>query len=298
MQNGEMYNRDYRQKYPVFSISLSDRNYPYLLKTIPAPPKVLYCRGNLPNGASLNNLGIVGTRKITAYGICVLERIFSTLSKSGLCIVSGFMRGVDYYAHLLAVQNNIPTIAVMPCGIDDIYPSTQQKLYEQILDAGGGIISEYAGHTEPRNWMFVKRNRIIAGMCHALLLIEATLNSGSLLTYDFAKRFKRKIYAVPGDIFKDVTQGVCRVLSEGADPVFSGNDINCAFGLPQDNTNILYKDLDSLSSKIINYLKEGPGDIVSIVKATSIDIASLNVRLTALLLRGYIKEQKGMYYVV
>ena len=162
-------------------IAKGDSNYPKLLKEIgKEAPKALYYKGVLDDNIFKNCLAVVGSRRMTTYGKDVIEKIVGEVAAAGLTIVSGFMYGCDAQAHKVALRFGGSTIAVMPCGIDKIHPSHQVELYHDILNKKGLAISEYDGGVLPTNWMYPRRNRIVAGLSRAVLIIEAALGSGSL----------------------------------------------------------------------------------------------------------------------
>lgn len=286
------------QNYLTICIAMEDCRYPMLLKGIPNPPKNLYIKGNANLAALHNCLGIVGSRRMTPYGAAVLEYLFNDLVCTDLAVVSGFTRGVDFTAHSLAVAHGVPTVAVLPCGIEEMYPYSSRNLYEEILCGGGSIVSEFVGNEPPREWMFVKRNRIVAGLCKAILFVEAGEKSGSLITYNYAKSYSRRILAVPGDIFKDSTKGICQILREGAKPVFSGCDINEELGLSRSSNAFSTCNIDAESLQILNVLRRDPTNFNTLYRQVSIGFNQLNMCLTTLQLAGIIKEIKGTYYVV
>ncbi len=156
------------------TIKIDDEKYPRLLKEIGSPaPKKLYYKGDLNNDIFKNCLAVVGSRHLTSYGRRVTERFVAEIASAGITIVSGFMYGGDEAAHSAAVKAGGKTIAVMPCGIDIIHPEYQKGLYEEILKNNGLIISEYEGKFLPVTWTYVKRNRIVAGLSRAVLVVEA-----------------------------------------------------------------------------------------------------------------------------
>jgi len=173
-----------------------------------------------------NCLAVVGSRRLTTYGERVMEQMVSEIAMNGITIVSGFMYGGDAAAHQAAVRAGGRTIAVMPCGIDLIHPAHQEKLYREILENKGLIISEYEGEMKPALWTYPQRNRIVAGLSKALLIIEAEEKSGCLITARCAEKFGRKIFAVPGPITGSVSRGTNILIKEGvAEMVLSAKDV-------------------------------------------------------------------------
>lgn len=170
-------------------------------------------------------LAVVGSRRLTSYGKRAIEKIVGEIAISGVTIVSGFMYGGDAAAHGAAVRVGGRTIAVMPCGIERIHPEDQKQLYDEILGNNGLIISEYEGDMQPALWTYPRRNRIVAGLAKAVLVIEAGEESGSLITANYARKFKRKIFALPGPITSSVSAGTNQLIKRGAEMVLSAEDI-------------------------------------------------------------------------
>src|SRR3990167_8264719 len=206
-------------------VNLEDKNYPKLLKKIGRDaPKKLYYKGFWDEKIFGDCLAVVGSRHLTIYGKQVTEKLVTEIAASGITIVSGFMYGGDTAAHGAAVKAGGRTIAVMPCGIDRIHPENQAKLYQDILDEGGLIISEYEGDAMPQIFTYVQRDRIVAGLSKAVFVTEAALNSGSLITAGYAKKFGRKLFALPGQITSEVSKGTIQLIKEGAEPVAEARD--------------------------------------------------------------------------
>lgn len=206
-------------------LTLDGNKYPTLLRKIPDPPKTLYYKGDLDPGIFKYCLAVVGSRRATSYGMKVIKHIFSTLSKK-ITIVSGFMSGVDSEAHREALKLGLKTIAVMPCGINYVHPVNQKYLYKEILESEGLILSEYSGNFEPKSWTFIKRNRIVAGLSRATLVIESGQKSGSLITASLAHSYGRKVFVVPGSIFSEYSKGNIYLNNLFARGVDSGFQIN------------------------------------------------------------------------
>ncbi len=208
-------------------IYIDDEKYPKLLKQIgKEAPKQLYFKTNtLKTNIFDNCLTVVGSRKLTSYGKQAMEELVGKIALAGITIVSGFMYGGDAVAHQAAIKAGGRTIAVMPCGIDRISPEYQKELYQEILDNNGLIMSEYKGNMAPTLWTYPQRNRIAAGLSKALLVVEAGKKSGCLITANYAKKFKRKVFAVPGPITSSITKGSNALIREGAEMVLSAKDV-------------------------------------------------------------------------
>jgi DNA processing protein len=195
-------------------VTVFDEQYPALLSEIPDPPFLLYARGNLER-LRLPAVGIVGSRAATRYGREVAARLSRDLALAGVAVVSGFARGVDAAAHQAALGSAGGTIAVLGCGLDVEYPHEHAALKEA-LRTRDLILSEFPPGTEPRAMNFPIRNRVIAGLCAGVVVVEASRRSGSLITARLANDFGRDVFAVPGSVFSDTSRGAHELLRDGA----------------------------------------------------------------------------------
>ena len=195
-------------------ICLDDEAYPKLLKEIPAPPKILFVIGN-PDFLHLPQIAIVGSRHPTPIGLESAYYFADTLSKAELTVTSGLALGIDGAAHRGALNANKPTIAVLGTGVDTIYPLRHRKLREQIAQ-NGAIVSEYPLKTPPIRHNFPKRNRIISGLSLGTLVVEATTQSGSLITANLAAEQGREVFAIPGSIHCPTARGCHQLINIGA----------------------------------------------------------------------------------
>jgi len=284
-------------------IEKENSKYPKVLKSIGDAPKQMYYKGNWNPELFERCLAVVGTRKMTSYGRHMTEQIVGEVASAGITIVSGFMYGIDAEAHKAALSAGGKTIAVMPCGIDVIHPEYQVDLHEEILDNGGLVISEYEGTHPALSWTFPRRNRIVAGLSKATLVVEAGEDSGALITANLAKKYGRKVFAVPNPLTSAVSQGVTRLLKEGATLVSSANDILQYYGL------ILKRDLgapksrlgkieDELEQKIVEQLKKEAMEIDILARKLEIPAAKLGAAISMLQLQGYITKEQGKLYVI
>ena len=194
-ENVEKY-LEYNYKNNITILSISDKQYPKMLKNIYDPPIVLYARGNI--GVLQNpSFAIVGARSATEYGKKTAKSIAYALAAKNINIVSGLAKGIDTYSHTGAINANKTTIAVIGTGLDIIYPKENRKLYIDILEKNGLILTEYVVGTKLKPINFPARNRIISGLSFGVLVVEASKNSGSLITADFALEQGRNVYAIP-----------------------------------------------------------------------------------------------------
>ncbi|NTZ18224.1 DNA-protecting protein DprA [Paenibacillus sp. JMULE4] len=202
---------------------LWDADYPGLLRETAAPPWILYYRGHLEL-AHRPCIAMVGTRNPTAYGKVTAQRLSASLSSAGLCVVSGLARGIDSAAHEGALREAGGTIGVLGCSMEQVYPPENKLLYRRISE-DGLLLSEYPLGTKPRPGLFPQRNRIIAGLSLGVVVVEAALNSGSLITADLALEASRDVFAVPGPITSPKSQGTLHWLKLGAKLVTGPEDI-------------------------------------------------------------------------
>ncbi len=287
-------------------ISLSDLQYPGFLKTIPDPPPVLYTLGNLEGDVA--RIAIVGSRSSTYHSLNIAETISSGLGGAGITIVSGFARGVDTAAHRGAVlcssKGGGRTIAVMGCGVDIIYPEENKKLYEDIIKKGA-IISEFPPQTPPFKTNFPKRNRIISGLCLAVVVVQATRYSGALITARLALEQGREVFTVPGPGGSERYRGSNDLIRQGAKIVESATDIleelqpvlksHISYWQKDDkeNNNTEYPTDDP----VLNLLSEEPIHIDTISEKLLIDIPRLSTKLFEFEVKGLIKKLPGGKYI-
>ena len=193
--------------------ALLDDSYPTNLKTIFDPPPVLYYRGDLLATDSLS-VGIVGARRATPYGREVAHKFARDLVRSGITVVSGLARGVDSAAHRGALAGKGRTLAVLGCGLNVVYPPENSRLYDQVA-AQGAVLTEFPLDTAPEARNFPRRNRIISGLSRAVVVVEAAVTSGSLITADFALEQGREVF-VPGPITSSLSSGTNNLIFQGA----------------------------------------------------------------------------------
>lgn len=212
------------EKAGVRVLPFASPDYPRDLRQIYDPPFVLFVRGNL-EPVYHKTLAIVGTRRYTHYGERATCEMIAALKPFSPCIVSGLAAGIDTQAHKTALEHDLPTVAVFGTGIDQIYPTQNRRLAQQILDAGGALVSEYPIGMPGSRYSFPNRNRIIAGLSNGTLVVEGDVQSGALITARYALEENRHVLAVPGSIFSPMSAGPNQLIREGAVPVHCGQDI-------------------------------------------------------------------------
>jgi len=286
-------------------INIKDEKYPELLKKIgKEAPEKLYYKGDWDDNIFDNCLAVVGSRHLTSYGKMITEQLVTEIAAASITIVSGFMYGGDEAAHRVTVEAGGRTIAVMPCGIDMIHPEYQEELYNRIIKNEGLIISEFEGKFPPASWTYPKRNRIVAGLSKAVLIIEAGLNSGTLITAEFAKKFGRKIFAVPGPLTSEVSKGTAKLIKEGASVATEAKDILDFYKIISNKKSVEVKPQqlvgqfkDDIEKRIIEHLKKEPSEVDSLARILSASVAKVGTALSLMQLKGFIRQEGDKYYV-
>lgn len=285
-------------------ISLFDESYPKLLYHAADAPVVLFYRGNAEALAAKHMLAIVGTRNATRYGKAVVPKIIQTLHRlvPDIVIVSGLAFGIDICAGRTALEEGIPTIAVLASGLDYIYPREHLKEARQMTELGG-LLSEHPLGTGIERHQFVARNRIIAGLCPATLVIESALHGGALLTASMAIDYDRDVFAVPGRLTDPYSQGCNRLIaSEKAATFYSAEDLVDALGWSvqsQKSEQTLFPERTLPDDPIINLLRKADTmHFNEIILALKCSPAELSGRLFDLELDGYIEAIPGGRYAI
>jgi DNA processing protein len=263
---------------------LACANFPPLLRAIHDPPPGLFVRGRVDlELLSRPAVAVVGARACSGYGASVARMLGRELAAAGLLVVSGLARGVDAEAHRGALDAGGATVAVLGCGIDRDYPAAHAELARRIAETGL-IVSEYAPGVEPTPWRFPARNRIIAGLCAATVVVEARERSGALITADLALEEGRDVFAVPGEIRSSLSAGTNALLKLGASPLIDSADVLDVYGLaPRD---------DPVDDELVAHL---PATADELVRATGRSAADVARALTELELAGHVTMHDGVY---
>lgn len=279
-------------------VKLKDQSYPESLKQIKGCPEKIYCRGRISQDIFGQCLAVVGARKMTRYGAEITSKIVLQVAQAGITIISGFMYGIDAAAHQAALDAGGVTVAVMPCGIERIHPEDQDKLYFQILENKGLVISEYPKDSMPMVWTYPQRNRIVAGIAQATLVVEAALDSGSMITANLTRKFQRKLFAIPGPLTSKVSLGTAELIKQGADIVTKAKDILDYFNLnrkPSFEQGVVFA---SLEKKILETLEEGGYAIDPLSRKLQVSVDQLGTILSCMLINGLVEEIDGKYEVI
>lgn len=278
-------------------VKLTNEQFPRALREIPQPPKVLYMRGKLPPKDFIY-LAIVGSRKFTSYGKEACEKIIRGLKGYPIVIVSGLAIGMDSIVHKAALENGLITMSFPGSGLDNsaLHPKSNVTLAQEIVDAGGCLISELEPHWKATLYSFPQRNRLMAGISKAVLIIEAEEKSGTLITARMALDYNRDVFAVPGSIFSSNSKGTNQLIRQGATPVTTSEEVLDALGftvaVAEKNDVEKYADCDKDELKIIELLRE-PRERDELIRLSGMDTATANALLSIMEIKGLIKEELG-----
>ena len=286
-------------------ITMEDENYPTPLKAIYDPPPMLYVKGELLAGDSYS-ISVVGTRNATNYGKMVAEQLSNQLASRGITIVSGMAHGIDTAAHNGALNAGGRTIAIMGNGLDIIYPAENLRLFEKIISSGAAI-SELPMGTQPHRGMFPRRNRLISGISLGTLIVEASKKSGALITADCALEQGREVFAVPGQIFSEMSKGTHEFIKQGAKLVDSVEDIldelpSYTFQ-PSADEDIKKEDtltelqLPQDESAVWNVISTSPVHIDDISRQSKLPAFKVSSALVMLELKGLVQQLAGKMFV-
>jgi DNA processing protein len=277
-------------------IGRSEPRFPRLLRELHDPPPGLFLRGSEDvKLLSEPAVAIVGARMCSSYGGQVARLLGRELAAGGLVVVSGLARGVDGEAHRGALEAGGATIGVLGCGIDRDYPAAHAHLARGICGTGL-VVSEYAPGVEPAPWRFPARNRIIAGLCQATVIVEARERSGALITADFALEAGREVFAVPGEITSTLSAGTNALLRLGATPLTTAADVLEVFGLEPSRSADL--DLGDDAVSVLEALARQPAAADQLGRVTGLNAAALATALAELELVGAVAEADGLYRAV
>ncbi len=276
----------------INTFTLNSNNFPEVLKAIPEPPKQLYVIGDsFPDLLTRYRLAIVGSRKVSTYGQAITSRLAEEVARMGIVIISGLALGHDGLAHQAALRAGTPTIAVLPCGLDQVYPRTHYALARQILEQGGALVSEYPPNTVPYKVNFLARNRIVAGLAEAVLIPEAAQRSGSLNTANHALQQGKDVLAIPGNITSLSSAGTNNLIKMGATPITSAQDVFAALGI----TEAAHEKKDIVAQNpeeyvILKLLQEGITDGDELLQKSKLPTSLFNQTLTMLEITSQIKS--------
>ncbi|HET6684039.1 MAG TPA: DNA-processing protein DprA [Gaiella sp.] len=275
-------------------IRRGERGYPSLLARIPDPPSSLWLRGDAaPALLAEPAVAIVGARACSGYGRSVARSLAGGVAEAGAVVVSGLARGIDGEAHRGALAVDGRTVAVLGCGVDRDYPAAHAELARAIVAGGGLVVSEYEPGVEPAPWRFPARNRIIAGLAAATVVVEARERSGALITADFALEDGREVLVVPGEITSALSAGANALLRQGATPATSVADVLEAIGLePRPPAEVAVE--DPVATAVLSAVAAGVGTADELTRATGRSAGEVATALTLLELAGKVAVEEGL----
>lgn len=280
-------------------ITLLDPGYPERLRQIPDPPPVLYMRGNLLP-ADQEAVAVVGSRTTTPYGRLSAEKLARELAGAGITVVSGLARGIDSCAHRGALEGGGRTIAVLGSGLDRLYPPENRQLAERIA-AAGALLTEFPFGQTPDKWHFPLRNRVISGLSLGVVVVEAAVQSGALITADLALEQGREVFSVPGNISSPKSTGTNRLIKQGAKLVENVTDITEEFPhLASRSKEAVDHPLPTLSQEeeaILSRLGSDPLSIDEVIRSSPVPSSQTVSLLTTLELKGLVRQFSGKLFV-
>lgn len=292
----------YMERHKIQGVLLGDANYPILLTQIHRPPTCLYVRGRLPEVIHLP-IAMIGSRNCSEYGKRVAMTMARDFSSLGVCVVSGLAHGIDGLCAkgaLAAVDNLFPTIAVLGCGVDVVYPPQNRELYEQVVERGA-VVSEFLPGEKPLPAYFPQRNRIISGLSKGVVVVEAALHSGTNITVEFALEQNRDVFAIPGRPSDEKSKGTNRLIKEGnAKSVTDVWDVLEEYNIqPGQRAAPKWIDESRLSLEqtlLVRLLQAGERNIDELCELTGYNAPEINLALTDMELSGIIKQSPGRLF--
>ncbi|QHI73159.1 DNA-processing protein DprA [Aminipila terrae] len=280
----------------VKKVMLNSKEYPGMLKYIKDPPEQLYYIGNLAL-ASLPAVAVVGSRKASSYGHWAANEIGKRLGDNDIVVVSGMAAGIDSISHKGALSVNGKTIAVLGCGIDICFPAFNRTLRDRIAEEGL-LLSEYPPGYPGSRFTFPQRNRIISGLCLATVVVEAGLNSGSLITAERAAEQGRTVFSVPGNINSFYSIGTNKLIQDGAYPLAVIDDIFDIIGINKKDTANIIKQLGKDEQKVLKIVNQS-GEVTAdyICRETNMKISEVNAIVTILEMKGIVYSALGKIFI-
>lgn len=283
----------------IRGISCENTEYPRRLRQIKNNPKVLYVKGRLPDERK-KSVAIVGARKCSEYGYYMAKKLGKALGRNGINVISGMAEGIDAAGHLGAMEGGGETFAVLGCGADICYPKGNRRLYEEICEKGG-VLSEYPKGTEPKNYYFPMRNRIISGLADIVVVIEARKKSGSLITVDLALEQGREVYVLPGRVTDTLSYGCNRLIRDGAGIILSVEDFLTECGVLEKRGENLAENIKVSLAKeetlVYSCLGLEPKSIDDILEETGLEPSCAAGVLIQLQMKGLLRESFKNHYI-
>lgn len=291
------------QKNQIQTYFFTEENYPRRLKQCEDAPILLYGRGNMDLNPP-RTVAVVGTRNATAYGKQTCEELIHALSDKNILVVSGMAYGIDICVHQLCVKHNVPTVGVLGHGLDRLYPAAHKVTAKKMLN-NGGLLTEYIPGTMPDRENFPMRNRIVAGMCDATIVVESKHKGGSLITAELANDYSRDVFAVPGNIGQEFSQGCNQLISQSKAHLYLSPDYFLNWmewkeqKKPKTAQRALFLNLNDEERVVVDILqKEGEQHMDSLAVKSKNPISKTSVLLFQLEMNGWVKALPGQKYVL
>jgi DNA processing protein len=288
---------DLLHRHRVEAVTIDDRRYPAELREIFDAPVVLYVKGNMDALKSFS-VAIVGSRRASLYGLGIAKQFGAGLAELGIPVVSGMARGIDTAAHEGALQARGITVAVLGCGLEHVYPSENRQLSERIAEQGA-VVSEFPMATLPASFNFPRRNRIISGLSRGVVVVEAALKSGALITSDFALEHGREVFAVPGQVNSPAAEGTNKLIKQGAKLTTSVEDIleelapQLLSERPAKNSPDKAPSLKGDEQALWAALGDDPLDLDELLTKTGFDVTKASQTLLSLEFKKLIRQLPG-----
>lgn len=277
-------------------LTFDDENYPYMLRQIPNPPMTLYYKGDLLSCNLKRTVAFVGSRKASYEGKESIKRVISDLANTDICIVSGLATGIDAVSHKSAIENNLKTIGVIASGFDYVYPSGNKALYEQIENGCGAVVTEYYPTFAPVQFRFPQRNRIVTGLSYGTVVGEAAIKSGALISANLTLEQGRELMCIPGSINNVNTEGIYKLLKDGATMVTKGEDVLNALNWEIPVNNKKEVKIPEQYLPLYNIMSVEPKSFDELQSETGLSTEDLLTRLTEMELHGLIEQSEGERY--
>ena len=280
-------------------ITFDSQDYPYMLSQISNPPMTIYYKGDLASCNLNRTIAFVGSRRASLNGKDSVKRVISDLKNTDVCIVSGLAAGIDAISHESAILNNLKTIGVIASGFDYVYPEGNKHLYEKIENGAGAVVSEYYPTFQPLKFRFPQRNRIVTGLSYGTVVGEAALKSGALISANLTLEQGRELMCIPGAINNTNTEGVYKLIKDGASIVTCGEDILNALGweiqqVKSENKQKL--DLSPQEKIVFDIIGVEPKGFDEIQTETKLDTDELLSLLTIMEMKGLLEHIEGDRY--
>lgn len=284
------------QKRGIEILTFDDKDYPYMLSQISNPPMTLFYKGDLFGCNLERTVAFVGSRKASFNGKEGVRKIIKDLANTDVCIVSGLASGIDAVSHESAIDNNLKTIGVIASGFDFVYPKENKYLYEKIENGCGAIVTEYYPTLEPLKYRFPQRNRIVTGLSYGTVVGEAALKSGALISANLTLEQGRELMCIPGAINNVNTEGVYKLIKDGAGIVTSGDDVLNALNWTILREACEIQEMSDTQKIIFDIIGVEPKSFDEIQGVTKMDTESLLTVLTMMEIEGLVEKTESDRY--